>query len=97
VIDYLQEENHVLREQLGPRRLRFTDDQRVRLAAKAKRLPRRVLHDIVSVVSPDTLLAWHRQLIARKYDGHRRRGPGRPPVMAKIRQLVVRMAMENRD
>src|SRR5437763_15939856 len=42
VIDYLQAENRVLREQLGPRRLRFTDDQRVRLAAKAKRLPRRV-------------------------------------------------------
>src|SRR2546427_10115059 len=97
VIDYLQEENRVLREQRGPRRLRFTDEQRVRLAAKAKRLPRRVLHEIVSVVSPDTLLAWHRHLIARKYDGHPRRGPGRPHVMAEIRQLVVRMATENRD
>jgi hypothetical protein len=52
VIDYLQEENRVLREQLGPRRLRFTDDQRVRLAAKARTLPRRVLQDIVSVVTP---------------------------------------------
>ena len=97
VIDYLQEENRVLREQRGPRRLRFTDEQRVRLAAKAKRLPRRVLHEIVSVVRPDTLLAWHRHLIARKYDGHPRRGPGRPHVMAEIRQLVVRMATENRD
>ena len=97
VIDYLQAENRVLREQLGPRRLRFTDDQRVRLAAKAKRLPRRVLRDLVSIVSPDTLLAWHRQLIARKYYGHRRRGPGRGPVMTEIRQLVVRMATENRD
>ena len=48
-------------------------------------------------MSPDTLLTWHRQLIARKYDGHGRRGPGRPPVMAAIRQLVVRMARENRD
>ena len=97
VIDYLQEENRVLREQLGPRRLRFTDDQRVRLAAKARTLPRRVLHDIVSVVTPDTLLAWHRHVIARRYDGHQRRGPGRAPVMAKIRKLVVRMATENRD
>ena len=97
VIDYLQAENRVLREQLGPLRLRFTDDQRARLAAKAKRLSRRVLRHIVSVVSPDTLLAWHRQLIARKYDGHRRRGPGRPPVMTEIRQLVVRMATQNRD
>jgi hypothetical protein len=97
VIAYLQEENRVLREQLEPRRLRFTDDQRVRLAAKAKKLPRRVLQDIVAVVSPDTLLTWHRQLIARKYDGHQRRCPGRPQVMAEIRQLVVRMATENRD
>src|SRR5215207_8092245 len=81
VIDYLQEENRVLREQLGPRRLRFTDDQRLRLSAKSKKLPRRLLQDIVSVVSPDTLLAWHRHLVARKYDDHQRRGPGRPPVM----------------
>jgi hypothetical protein len=54
VIDYLQEENRVLREQLGPRRLRFTDDQRVRLAAKAKRLGQRALHEIRSIVTPDT-------------------------------------------
>ena len=97
VIDYLQEENRVLLEQLGPRQLRFTDDQRLRLAAKSKKLPRRLLQDIVSVASPDTLLAWHRHLVARKYDGHQRRGPGWPPVVAEIRQLVVRMATENRD
>src|SRR4051812_33647679 len=97
VIDYLQTENRVLREQLGSRRLRFTDDQRIRLAAKAKCVGRRVLQQLATVVSPDTLLAWHRHLIARKYDGHQRRGPGRPPTTAAIRQLVVRMAMENRD
>jgi hypothetical protein len=56
VIDYLQEENRVLREQLGPRRLRFTDDQCIRLAAKARKLPGRMLYDSVSVVTPDTLL-----------------------------------------
>jgi transposase InsO family protein len=97
VIDYLQAENRVLREQLGPGRLRFTDDQRIRLAAKATHLRRRVLREIGSIVSPDTLLAWHRLLIARKYDGHQRRGPGRPPVAGDVRQLVVRMATENRD
>jgi transposase InsO family protein len=97
VIDYLHTENRVLREQLGPRRLRFTDDQRIRLAAKARYLRRRVLQEIATIVSPDTLLTWHRRLIARKYDGHDRRGPGRPPLMAAIRQLVVRMATENRD
>ena len=83
VIDYLQEENRVLREQLGPRRLRFTDDQRIRLAAKANTLGRRALTEIRSIVTPDTLLAWHRALIARKYDGHLRRGPGRPRATAR--------------
>jgi len=97
VIDYLQAENRVLREQLSPRQLRFTDDQRIRLAAQAKLLQRKVLQEIGTIVSPDTLLAWHRHLIARKYDGHHQRGPGRPPVAAEIRQLVVRMATENRD
>ena len=56
VIDYLQTENRVLRGQLGASRLRFTDDQRVRLAAKAKHLRRRVLQEIGTIVSPDTLL-----------------------------------------
>jgi hypothetical protein len=64
VIDYLQEQNRVLREQLGPRRLRFTDDERRRLAAKARTLGRRVLREFASVVRRDTLLAWHRTLIA---------------------------------
>jgi putative transposase len=53
--------------------------------------------EIRSIVSPDTLLAWHRALIARKYDGHLRRGPGRPPATAEIRNWVVRMATENRS
>ena len=76
VIDYLQEENRALREQLGPGRLRFTDDQRRRLAVKAKILGRRVLRDIATIVTPDTLLAWHCRLIAQQYDGNARRGPG---------------------
>ena len=97
VIEYLQAENRVLREQLGSRRLRFTDDQRIRLAAKAKRVGRRVLLQFHTIVTPDTLLAWHRHLIARKYDGQQRRGPGRPSTIAEIRRLVVRMATENRD
>ncbi len=96
VIDYLQAENRVLREQLGPRPVRFTNDHRVRLAAKGKMLSRRALTEIGTIVTPDTLLAWHRRLIARKYDGSQRRTPGRPSVMAEIQALVVRMATENR-
>ena len=95
-IDYLREENRVLREQLGTRRPRFTDDQRRRLAAKAKLVGRRLLNDIAELVTPDTLLAWHRKLIAQKYDGSAKRGPGRPRIINEIENLVVRMAQENR-
>ena len=95
VIDYLQEENRVLRDQLGNKRLRLSDEQRRRLAVKAKKLGRKALSEVASLVTPDTLLAWHRRLIARKYDGSPRRGPGRPRVMHQIRELVVRLAQEN--
>ena len=97
VIDYLREENRVLREQLGDRRLRLTDDQRRRLAARAKGLGRRLLREVASIVTPETLLAWHRKLIAQKYDGSKYRGPGRPRTRQKIQDLVVRMATDNRD
>lgn len=96
-IDYLREENRVLREQLGGRRIRFTDDQRRRLAAKAKGLGRRALSQLATIVTPETLLAWHRKLIARKYDGSPGRGPGRPRTEGEIESLVVQMAIENRD
>jgi len=97
VIDYLREENRVLREQLGGRRLRLNDDQRRRLAAKAKGLGRKLLVEIATIVTPETLLAWHRKLIARKYDGTANRGPGRPRTADEIETLVIRMAEENRD
>ena len=66
VIDYLQEANRVLRKQLGNKRLHLNDDQRRRLAVKAKKLGRRVLHELTTLVSPEPLLAWHRKLIAIK-------------------------------
>jgi len=97
VIDYLEEENCVLREQLGNKRLRLNDDQRRRLAVKAKKLSRRVLQELKTLVTPETLLAWHRKLIAGKYDGSKRRGHGRPRTQDDIQRLVVRMATENRD
>lgn len=97
VIEYLHEENRVLREQLGNKRLHLNDDQRRRLAVRAKKLGRRVLHELSTIVTPETLLAWHRRLIAWKYDGSKQRGPGRPRVHGEIQELVVRMATENRD
>src|ERR1700676_3457840 len=97
IIDYLREENRVLREQLGGRRVHFNDDQRRRLAAKAKGLGRKILVEFATIVTPETLLAWHRKLIAKKYDGIAHRGPGRPRTTREIETLVVRMAEENRD
>jgi transposase InsO family protein len=96
-IDYLREENRVLREQLGDRRLRLTDDQRRRLAAKAKALGRKVLAEVATIVTPETLLAWRRKLIAQKYDGRANRRPGRPPKAREMGALIVRLAEENRD
>jgi putative transposase len=97
IIDYLREENRVLREQLGGRRMRFNDGQRRRLAAKAKGLGRRLLAEVATIVTPETLLAWHRKLIAIKYDGSAQRGPGRPRTAGDLEALVVKLAEENRD
>ena len=94
VIAYLREENRVLKEHLGGRRPRLTDPQRCRLAAAGHRLGRRALTDMATLVTPDTILRWHRQLIARKWTTERRR-VGRPGVMREIRQLATRMAREN--
>jgi putative transposase len=92
----LHEENSVLRGQLGDRRLRFTDEQRIRLAAKAKGLSRKLLLEIRIIVTPDTLRAWHRKLITQKYDGHAKLVPGRPRTAAEMANLVGRLARENR-
>jgi transposase InsO family protein len=95
VIEYLVAENRVLREQLGGGRLRLTDDQRRRLAVRAKALGRSGLQGIAGIVTPDTLLGWYRKLVAAKYDGSERRGPGRPRTRATLPELVARMASEN--
>ena len=94
VIAYLVEENRTLQAQLGGRRPRLTDEQRRRLAVRGQRLGRHVLRQVATIVTPDTILRWHRQLIARKWTYARGR-PGRPGVLAEIRQLVIRMAEDN--
>jgi len=84
VIAYLKEENRVLREQFGNKRLFLSDAQRRRLAAKAKLVGRRGLFEIETLVTPDTLLRWYRTLIAQKYDGSAVRRPGRPKTADEI-------------
>ena len=90
VIDYLVAENRVLREQLRGRRVRLTDDQRRRLAARGQRLGRQVLRQVATIATPDTILRWYRRLIAQKWTFE-----CRPGLMKKIASLIVRMATEN--
>ena len=89
LIDYLLEENRVLREQLGKQRLRFSDAQKKRLALKAKALGWRRLKEIASAATPQTLMNWYRTLIRGKYDGSKSKGPGRPSTAAEVKDLVL--------
>src|ERR1700728_4848915 len=94
-IEYLREENRILRAQLGSRRVRFTDDQRRSLAAKARLLGRRMLAEMATIVTPETLLRWHRKLIANKIRRPYASLAGRPQTAKEIEVLVVRMAKES--
>jgi len=94
VLRYLVAENRVLRRQLRGRRLQLTDDDRRRLAVRAYRLGRQRWREIATIVTPDTLLRWHRQLIARKWT-YAKPPSSRRGVLTEIRRLVVRMAEEN--
>jgi putative transposase len=95
VIEFLQAENRLLKEKLSGKRIRFTDAERALLARKAKAVGRRALLELETIVSPDTLLRWHRRLVAQKWTFTERRGPGRPGIMRHISELIVRMAQEN--
>ena len=95
VVEYIQQEIRVLQEQLG-KRPRSNDDQRRRLAFKSKPVGRKGLLRFASIVTPDTLLAWHRRLIDKKYDSSTKRKSGRPLTAAGIRELVLKIARENR-
>ena len=95
VITYLQAENQSLRGQLGKKRIRWTDTQRRRLAEKARAIGRSTLASVCTIVTPDTLLRWYRNLVAAKYDGSKDRGPGRPGTKPIIAKLVARMARED--
>ena len=94
VIAFLREENRTLKSQLCGRRLQLDDAQRRRLAALGHRLGRGALREVATLVTPDTILRWHRELVAQKWTYARQR-LGRPGVLAEIRRLVVRMATEN--
>jgi putative transposase len=92
---YLLAENAVYKEHFVGKRLRLTDAQRRRLAVRGKAVGRVGLGNIATIGTPDTILRWYRKLVAKKYDGSRNRGPGRPRVRVDIAVLIVRMAHEN--
>jgi len=95
-IEYLLTENRVLREKLGKNRILLDDDQRRRLAVKGKILGRKMLEQLAGVVTPDTILRWHRELVARHWDySGRRKYVGRPPLSKEIVELVLRIARES--
>src|ERR1700674_475809 len=95
VIDYLKEENRLLKGKLSGRKLQLSDAERRRLATRAKALRRKILSQLDTLVTPDTLLRWHRELVAQKWDHHHRRKPGRPRIKDEIAALILRMAQEN--
>jgi len=96
VIEYLRTENKVLKEKLGPGRILLTDDQRRRLAVKGKVLGRKRLEEVGTLFTPDTILRWHRLLVAKKWDySERRKKCGRPPLDADVAALIVKLASEN--
>jgi transposase InsO family protein len=95
--EYLATENRILRHQITGR-VRLSDGERKALAEIGQKLGKKVLEEIATIVKPDTILAWHRKLVAQKFDGSaQRKAPGRPRIDQEIETLVVRLATENRS
>ena len=95
--EYLVTENRILRHQITGR-VRLTDGERTTLADIGQKLGKQALQEVATIVTPATILAWHRKLVAKKFDGsQQRKAPGRPPIDPELEALVVRMAHENRS
>jgi len=94
--EYLRVQYEVVRSKV-PGRIRFTDQERRRLADAALAMGRKAMRSVVTIVKPETILAWQRQPEQEKWDYSRRRrsGPGRPRTPGKVEALVCRMAREN--
>src|SRR5215471_17907540 len=78
--EYLVTENRILRDQIT-RRIRLTNGERTTLATLGQKLGKQALKEVAHIVKPDTILGWHRQLVAQKFDGsQQRKAPGRPTI-----------------
>ena len=94
--EYLAAENRILRGQLK-RRPKLSDAERDKLGEIGRRLGRKALGEVATAALPDTILAWYRRLVARKFDGSKHRSPGRPRIDRAVEELIVRMSEENRS
>ncbi len=95
--EYLVTENRILRTQIKGR-LRLSDGERQTLAEIGQKLGKQALEEVATIVKPETVLGWHRKLVARKFDGsQQRKAPGRPTIDQEVEALVARMAKENRS
>src|SRR5256714_8720717 len=95
--EYLVTENRILRNQLKER-IRLSDGERKALAVIGQKLGKQVLKDVATIVTPDTILGWHRKLIAQKFDGSQQRTSlGRPRIGQELEDLIVHMAEDNRS
>jgi putative transposase len=95
--EYLVTENHMSRHQITGR-VHLSDGERKILAGIGKKLSKQALAEVASIVTPDTILAWHRKLVAQKFDGsEQRKTLGRPKIAAELEALIVRIAQENRS
>ena len=97
LIDYLHAENETLKEQLESNgvKLKLSNTQRRKLAKAGKKLGRQRLMQYASIVTPDTLLGWHRRLVALKYTAKRRIKTDRQKEMEVIKEFCVKFAEEN--
>jgi len=95
--EYLVTENRILRQQIKGR-VHLTDAERRSLTEIGTQLGKKALEEVAHIVKPDTLLGWHRTLVAQKFDGsHQRKAPGRPLIDQELEALIVRLAKENRS
>src|SRR6266705_5064358 len=95
--EYLVTENRILRNQIKGR-LRLSHGERTALADLGQKQGKQALQEVAKIVKPDTILGWHRKLVAQKFDGsQQRKSPGRPMIDKEVEDLVVRMAQENRS
>src|SRR5881398_667288 len=95
--EYLVAENRILRNQITGR-VQLTDSERKTLAEIGHKLGKQALQEVAKIVKPDTILGWHRQLVAQKFDGsQQRQALGRPKIDRELEALIVRMAQDNRS